>query len=43
LTIDELQGYLENRLAKLDVAPSEEEVGEEEEKSDSQDFAPCNK
>jgi hypothetical protein len=42
LTIDELQGYLEDRLAKLDVAPSEEEVEEEEEKSDQQDFAPRN-
>jgi len=42
LTTDELQSYLEDRLAKLDVAPLEEEVREEEEKSDQQDFAPRN-
>ena len=42
LSVDELQTYLEDRLAGLDAVPKEKEIVPEEEKADPQDFAPRN-
>ena len=42
LSVDELQTYLEDRLAGLDAVPEEKEIAREEEKVDPHDFAPHN-
>ena len=41
-TVDELQGFLEDKLAELDVVASEDDVRVEEEEPKVQDFADRN-
>jgi hypothetical protein len=41
-TVDELQGFMENKLAELDVVAAEDDVTVEEEKPKKQDFAKSN-
>ena len=40
--VDELQGFLEDKLAALDVVTEEDNVAVEEDKPKVQDFAICN-
>ena len=42
-TVNELQGFLEDKLAALDVVMEEDDVTVEEDKLKMQDFAICNK
>src|SRR5271156_1527931 len=42
LSVEELETYLEDRLAKLDAVPEEKEIVPEEKKVDLQDFAARN-
>ena len=41
-TVDELQSFLEDKLAKLDVVAAEDDVAVEEDKPKEQDFADSN-
>ena len=41
-TVDELQGFLEDKLAALDVVMEEDDITVEEDKPKVQDFAICN-
>ena len=41
-TVDELQSFLEDKLAKLDVVAAEDDVAVEEDKPKKQDFADSN-
>ena len=41
-TVDKLQGFLEDKLAALDVVMEEDDVTVEEDKPKVQDFAVCN-
>jgi hypothetical protein len=41
-TVDELQGFLEDKLAALDVVAEEDDVTVEEDKPKEKDFAVCN-
>jgi len=42
LSVDELETYLEDKLARLDAVPEEKEIVPEEERVDLQDFAARN-
>ena len=42
-TVDELQSFLEDRLAELDVVPAEDDATVEDDKPKVQDFADSNK
>jgi hypothetical protein len=42
-TVDELQGFLEDKLAALDVVAEEDGITVEEDKPKEKDFAICNK
>jgi DNA-binding Lrp family transcriptional regulator len=42
-TVEELQGFLEDKLAALDVVAEKDDVTVEEDKPKEKDFAICNK
>jgi hypothetical protein len=41
-TVDELQGFLEDKLAALNVVAEEDDITVEEDKLKEKDFATCN-